>query len=488
MGIDVSKIRVELEEQRQNLPTEISDTVEDVLQKLNQVQQGGILEIREQMDAAYRARTLTRLAISAVEVDGDKLLQIANDSLTNVETLGIDPSLIQNLAKMIFAGQKIKPGEAVIIAGAKRNIEVLEEIARLCLANGIDFIIDIASDETNQILINNASDEGLQALGEERSRHYAPAKTLLAAHSNPYLEFEPERNQIYQSAQKELSSRISDEDLRFSFTVLPTEKDAEIDGIPYQKYLRLFLESCDQPWAAIEKAQAKLIEKLNQGKSLKITNKDGTNLDFEIDGFTFINSTTEENIPGSEVFSAPGKTKVNGTLKTKGAFKYKTFPIIKNITLEFKDGKVVDFDASEGKDTLEMILSTDDGAKFVGEIAFGTNPHLRRHLVNALLVEKIGGSFHLALGSSHQRSEHKGQAVNVDNGNRSKIHWDITTLLKNGEVMLDGQTIQKNGIWVDESGAPDPDLAVLNYGWDAIMPKENRPPWWKERYPRGYED
>lgn len=487
MSIDVSKISADLEKNKQKLPKLIAATADIVLKKLQDVEDGTVDNLKNQLDAAFQARNLTRLAISGIEVDEGKLLKIANDNLVDVKPLGIEPSLIKNLARMIFEGQKRPgPGETVIIAGAKRNIEVLEEIARLCAENEINFVIDIASDEINTILINNSDDEGLERLGQERIDLYAPATTLLAAHSNPTAEYDFSKNTKYQSAQNELRRRIEN-DLAFSFTLIPTEKDAEIDGIPYEDYIKLFLEACDQPWEAIKQAQERLIQKLNQGKVLKITNKDGTNLDIGIDGFTFVNSGTEENIPGSEVFSAPEKEKINGTLESKGSFKYGTYPVIKDISLKFTNGKITDFDAKEGRETLERILNTDEGAKFIGEIAFGTNPHLRRHFVNSLLVEKISGSFHLAAGLSHKRTSHQGKPVNVNNENESEVHWDITTMLKDGEVLLDEKLIQKNGLWVNEDGTPDPKLAVLNYGWGA-MPSEKQPPWWKKRFPNGYED
>ena len=95
--------------------------------------------------------------------------------------------------------------------------------------------------------------------------------------------------------------------------------------------------------------------------------------------------------------------------------------------------------------------------------------------------EKPKGSFHLALGNCYGYETYNGKPVKIKNGNvsNSGIHWDITTMLtgKNGSVELDGKVIQENGIWVDENGQPDPELAVLNYGWGAL-PENERPEWY----------
>jgi len=271
-------------------------------------------------------------------------------------------------------------------------------------------------------------------------------------------------------------------------TIIPSREDAQLDGIEYEDYLRLFFEACDQPWEEIKVAQTKLIEKFNKAKEVKITNDDGTDLIMSIKDMTFFNSTTSANIPGSEIFSAPIKDSVNGKLVAKGKFKEGSYGVIEDIELEFRGGKVVDFNARVGKDILETILDLDkdngEGSRFIGELGIGTNPHLTQHLINGLLVEKIAGSFHLALGNSlHCTLGDDARLANVNNGNvsHSNVHWDITTLLrgKNGKMILDGQVIQDNGLWVDENSNPDSELAVLNYGWDAIE-ESKRPSWWVE--------
>ena len=134
--------------------------------------------------------------------------------------------------------------------------------------------------------------------------------------------------------------------------------------------------------------------------------------------------------------------------------------------------------ASNGRvhEALARILDTDAGARRVGEVGIGTNPQLGRHVLNTLLVEKIGGSFHLALGNAYSMSHYQGRPVQVDNGNRSGIHWDITTLLRGhgGRILVDDVPIMEAGRFTD------PALAVLNDGWEAL-PADQRPGWWPHR-------
>src|SRR5690606_26445570 len=96
------------------------------------------------------------------------------------------------------------------------------------------------------------------------------------------------------------------------------------------------------------------------------------------------------------------------------------------------------------------------------------------HVANGLLVEKIGGSFHLALGACYTMKEYAGKPVNVDNGNKSSLHWDVTTMLhgKGGRIYLDGKMIMDDGKFIG------PQYDVLNRGWAAIE-ENKRPAYWK---------
>ena len=89
--------------------------------------------------------------------------------------------------------------------------------------------------------------------------------------------------------------------------------------------------------------------------------------------------------------------------------------------------------------------------------------------------QKIGGSFHVALGQAYQYKEYMGKAVHLNNGNKSMLHWDITTMLfgKEGTIELDGRKIMEDGKFID------PKYDVLNRGW-AALPVEQRPDYWKK--------
>jgi aminopeptidase len=82
----------------------------------------------------------------------------------------------------------------------------------------------------------------------------------------------------------------------------------------------------------------------------------------------------------------------------------------------------------------------DEGARFLGEVAFGTNYGIQRFSREILFDEKIGGTVHLALGAAYPETGCT---------NQSALHWDmICDLREGGTVYADDQVIHHNGRFV----------------------------------------
>ena len=73
----------------------------------------------------------------------------------------------------------------------------------------------------------------------------------------------------------------------------------------------------------------------------------------------------------------------------------------------------------------------------MGEFAIGTNQSITRFTREILFDEKIGGSFHMALGAGYPETGSK---------NESAIHWDmICDLREGGEIWVDNERFYQNG-------------------------------------------
>ncbi len=353
-----------------------------------------------------------------------------------------------------------------------------------CAADRLTFDVSVHDENFVTLLMRAASDEGIAALAQHTidSRATISARILVQHNLPEWTVLEPDagKARLYRTLLQPWREKVLSGAMRSVLTSIPTKRDAEVDGIEYKEYAALYFRMCDQPWDLIKTAQAALISTLNAGRELHFTNDDGTDLRMSIDGFTFCNSVIARNIPGSEVFSAPKIDSTNGTIVARGRFAAKddAGAVMEDLTLTFKDGLLVEAKAEKGQQHLDRAINTDAGSRRIGEIGIGTNPYLKRHVASILLSEKIGGSFHVALGDAYTMTDYMGDPVIVDNGNRSHLHWDITTMLvgKAGKIVLDGTPIMVDGLFTD------PALDVLNRGWQAV-PFSERPAAWQAIYP-----
>ncbi|MFA7457237.1 MAG: aminopeptidase, partial [Micavibrio sp.] len=351
---------------------------------------------------------------------------------------------------------------------------------------GIPFHIDVPDTDFSRHLTSHAGEAGLKSYAEYRIGIFGGVTNRVTVMPNTMppspVPADGEKAKFFDSLMRPYAKKTGAGEIIFTLTYFPTALDAELDGIPLPEYLQLHFDMADQPDELISQAHLHLIKKLNKAAHVRFTNNDGTDVSMELvdengKHFTFCNSLALRNVPGSEVFSAPRRDSVNGVIVAKGKFNPKgdKGSVITNLTLNFKDGRIEAFTADSGADVFEKFLARDEGNRFVGELGIGTNPHLKCHVINGLLVEKIGGSFHLALGAAYTMTDYLGEPVYVDNGNRSIDHWDITTMLygHGGKMYLDGELYMDDGVFLD------PALDVLNRGWAAV-PAEDRPARWKD--------
>jgi len=110
---------------------------------------------------------------------------------------------------------------------------------------------------------------------------------------------------------------------------------------------------------------------------------------------------------------------------------------VDDVRLRFERGRVVHAEAARGEDYLRSLLDVDEGARILGEAAFGVNYEIDRSTGNIAFDEKIGGTMHFALGAAF---------AHLGGTNESALHWDlICDLRRDGEVYADGELIWRNG-------------------------------------------
>lgn len=177
----------------------------------------------------------------------------------------------------------------------------------------------------------------------------------------------------------------------------------------------------------------------------------GTDLTFSIKGMPAIPCCGEKNIPDGELYSAPIKESVNGTITYNTPSPYQG-NVYNHVSLTFENGKIIKATCDEDNEKLNEIFDTDEGARYVGEFSLGFNPKILYPMGDILYDEKILGSLHFTPGRCY---------ADCDNGNVSSIHWDMVLIQREdfggGEIYFDDVLIRKDGKFVLE------ELKVLNY-------------------------
>ena len=221
----------------------------------------------------------------------------------------------------------------------------------------------------------------------------------------------------------------------------PNDSMAQNAHKPLYVFEDFYFDVCNLDYRKMSKAMDPLKALMESTDRVQIK-APGTDLTFSIKGLPAIKCDGHVNIPDGELFTAPVKHSINGTIRfnTPSLFEGTVF---ENITLTFKAGKIVEADAGANSEKLNGILDRDPGARFVGEFSFGFNPHIKDAMLDTLFDEKIAGSLHMALGNSYDE---------CPNGNKSSIHWDIVLIQRpehgGGEVRFDGKSVRQDGIFV----------------------------------------
>ncbi|MFL5921745.1 MAG: aminopeptidase [Gaiellaceae bacterium] len=343
----------------------------------------------------------------------------------------------------------VKPGDLVVIQGTANVEPLLAELyASVLRAGGLPS--PRATLELDELLLADGSDEQVAWLNPAELEDVERADVWIVVdaptNTKALTGISPEREALQQRARRQLRERYLERalhgELRWVLTGYPTQgaaQDAEMSLAEYEDFLYAasFLDDGDPAarWRAFAEELARVAEFLNAREELRIVAED-TDLTLAFGGRTWVPSQGHENFPDGEVFTAPLETGVNGEVRF-------TYPAVfrgrqvDDVRLRFEDGEVVEAKAARAQDFLEEMLALDDGARRLGELAFGLNDAIQLFTRNILFDEKIGGTVHLALGSAYE--ECGGQ-------NRSALHWDmICDLRSGGEVYADGELVYRDG-------------------------------------------
>lgn len=228
-------------------------------------------------------------------------------------------------------------------------------------------------------------------------------------------------------------------------TLYPTDayaQDAEMNLEQYADFVFRAVHANEKDpvayWKKVEKNQQAAVDFMT-GKNQVILRGPNVDLTLSVKGRKFLNSCGIHNMPDGEIFTGPVEDSVNGWVKF-------TYPAIyQGVSVEgaeliFSNGRVEQASADKNQDYLLKMLDSDAGSRYLGEFAIGANFEINKFTGQILFDEKIGGSFHMALGAGYPETGAK---------NKSAIHWDmICDMRTDSEILVDGELFYQNGEFV----------------------------------------
>ena len=364
-----------------------------------------------------------------------------------------DPRITKLADVLVNYSIKVQPGEWAHILASVESLPLAREIAAAVLAAGGHYTVDLAETVFDEILIKHGSDEQLQwgspdveyMMKNIDAFFYinAPENTRALSGVNP------DRQQLWTRSQKKWRDiyfeRTASGALRWVITNFPCRalaQDADMSLEDYEDFVygATFIDQEDPvaAWQQVHDEQQRMVDWMAGKKQITIK---GPNADISmsIEGRSFINSDGDQNMPSGEIFTSPVEDSVNGWVKFTYPAIYKS-TAVEGVRLEFEKGRVVKATADKNEAFLITTMGTDEGSSYLGELGIGTNFGIQRFTKSILYDEKIGGTFHLAVGNGFPQAGGK---------NKSIVHWDLICDAKQDtEMRVDGELFYQNGNFV----------------------------------------
>ena len=404
-------------------------------------------------------------------------------------------TLLRKYAKLaVKTGINIQKDQTLVVMSPIECASFTRMISEVAYEEGAKEVVIHWNDELSaKVKYMKASDEIFDIFPDwqkESQLYYAKqgAAFLSISASDPELmkEVDPMRIARFQKARqialKEFNQRLMSNKNAWSIVSIPTAawSSKVFPGVSQEEAIEKLWEAIfkivrvdkENPVEAWDIHKNNLKEKmdflnLNNFKALHFKNSKGTDLTVElpenhlwVGGAEYTSEGVEfiANMPTEEVFSLPKKTGVNGVVVSSKPLNYGG-NLIDNFELTFKDGRIVDFKAEQGYDTLKHLIETDEGSHYLGEVALVPydSPISNSGIIFYNTLYDENASCHFAIGRAYSLCLKDGDNMSEEDlekagANSSLAHVDFmigTSDLSILGMTKEGKEIQifKDGNW-----------------------------------------
>lgn len=362
-----------------------------------------------------------------------------------------DPRVVRLAHVLVDYSTHVQPGERVTISASTAAAPLVEAVFERVLERGGHPQLELGLPGLAAIFLRRANDDQLAYISPNTRTKYEDFECLIAlggeTNTRELSGVDPARQAIRREARAPLQEttfrRTAAGQFKWVVSQYPTDANAQDAEMSLRDYEDFVYGAChvDDPaidpvayWQGVSAEQQRLADwmKLHDQVAVRGPNVD---LTLSVKGRTFINADGQRNMPDGEIFTGPVEESANGWVRF-------TYPVvafgreIDGIELKLENGRVVKASARKNEEFLLSALNTDPGARYLGEFAIGTNFGIKRFTKTILFDEKLGGSFHMALGAGYPDTGSK---------NKSGLHWDMICDMREGEIRVDGELFYQGG-------------------------------------------
>jgi aminopeptidase len=360
----------------------------------------------------------------------------------------MDERVHEHAEVLVDWSARVEAGDDVVLSVAEGAHDLAVAVAEKLGERSANLLVTYDSDEVSRAYLTAHDEEFSSGRHELAMIENADSYLRLGGGRNTsaLADVPGEVRQAYATATEELRDARMKTD--WVSTIHPTRSLAQQAGMAYEEYQTFAYDAILRDWESLAEEMAEMKEILDSGSEVRIE-KDRTDLTMSIENRTAVNSAASiaydsHNLPSGEVFTAPEETEGTVFFDVPMTVNGKR---LRDVSLTFEGGEVVDFSVGVNEDELETILDTDEGARRLGELGIGMNRGIDRFSDNILFDEKMGETIHLALGRAYDANMPEGEE-----GNQSAVHVDLITDMSEGVMEVDGEVVQRNGVFRWEEG------------------------------------
>jgi aminopeptidase len=359
-----------------------------------------------------------------------------------------DPRVTELAYQLIHYSVTLQPGENILIENFGNELPLTRALIREAQKKSANVFVSIKNQELTRALLESGNLEQIKLAAKfemdrmQQMQAYIGLRVSdnISAMANLPTEIMHNYALHYQ---KPVHSDLRVPNTKWCVLRYPNHSMAQLSQMPTEQFEDFYFEVCNLDYSKLSSAMDALASLMNTTKKVRLTGV-GTDITFSIEGIPAIKCDGKYNIPDGEVFTAPVKDSVEGTItfNTPSIYHGTQFS---EISFTFQEGKIIKSSANL-PDKLEDILNTDDGARYIGEFAIGCNPFILHPMMDTLFDEKIAGSIHFTPGNCYD---------DAPNGNKSAVHWDLVLIQRpdygGGCIYFDDVLIRKDGLFTLET-------------------------------------